>query len=481
MYSADGLVWSAGTGLPSAPWIDISWGNGRFIAIATDGTAAYSLDGVSWTQQDLPTGTYSKIAYGQGMFAVTSNSNELTYSEYGLTWATEGGAGFNFSAGGAIAFGNPDKTPKFVAIGSGITADVMNVRLGVQARGRASTANEQVFAIRLEEPGSNYTSTPTITVTDPNNTEDVNIQVRVGTGLLANPTFANRGTGFITATSDVNENASNGSADFFQSGAFVAVKRLSSRPVAGSNIEFTSLPGRVFKLVNTVSFRGTNEGSFTGFLQVSPTLEIDEAPTEGTELELRIRFSQVRLTGHDFLDIGTGNFADSNYPNEVNGPPVNLPDQNKETTDSAGGRVFFTATDQDGNFRVGDLFSIEQATGVATLDAEAFNIAGLQELSLGTVTLGGNSASITEFSTDPFFTANSDSVVPTQRAVKAYIEAQIGGGGASLNVNSVTAGDIFINTNQITTVSGELININANVNFTKSVTGIPLALNYMLR
>ena len=481
MYSADGLVWSAGTGLPSAPWIDISWGNGRFIAIATDGTAAYSLDGVSWTQQDLPTGTYSKIAYGQGMFAVTSNSNELTYSEYGLTWATEGGAGFNFSAGGAIAFGNPDKTPKFVAIGSGITADVMNVRLGVQARGRASTSNEQVFAIRLEEPGSNYTSTPTITVTDPNNTEDVNIQVRVGTGLLANPTFANRGTGFITATSDVNENASNGSADFFQSGAFVAVKRLSSRPVAGSNIEFTSLPGRVFKLVNTVSFRGTNEGSFTGFLQVSPTLEIDEAPTEGTELELRIRFSQVRLTGHDFLDIGTGNFADSNYPNEVNGPPVNLPDQNKETTDSAGGRVFFTATDQDGNFRVGDLFSIEQATGVATLDAEAFNIAGLQELSLGTVTLGGNSASITEFSTDPFFTANSDSVVPTQRAVKAYIEAQIGGGGASLNVNSVTAGDIFINTNQITTVSGELININANVNFTKSVTGIPLALNYMLR
>ena len=48
---------------------------------------------------------------------------------------------------------------------------------------------------------------------------------------------------------------------------------------------------------------------------------------------------------------------------------------------------------QDGNFRVGDLFSIEQATGVATLNAEAFNIAGLQELTLGEVTLGGNSAS----------------------------------------------------------------------------------------
>ena len=143
--------------------------------------------------------------------------------------------------------------------------------------------------------------------------------------------------------------------------------------------------------------------------------------------------------------------------------------------------MFFTATDQDGNFRVGNLFSVEQATGVATLNADAFNIAGLQELTLGEVTLGGNSASITEFSTDPFFTANSDTVVPTQRAVKAYIEAQIGGGGASLNVNSVTAGDIFVGSNIITNVTSGVININARMNFIGGVTGIPIAFNYFLR
>jgi len=143
--------------------------------------------------------------------------------------------------------------------------------------------------------------------------------------------------------------------------------------------------------------------------------------------------------------------------------------------------VFFTATDQDGNFRVGPVFAVEQATGIATLNAEAFNIAGLQELSLGEVTLGGNSASITEFSTDPFFTANSDTVVPTQRAVKAYIESQIGGGGASLNVNSITAGDVFIAGNEITTVSGTAININATLNFTEAVLGLPIAYNYYLR
>ena len=196
---------------------------------------------------------------------------------------------------------------------------------------------------------------------------------------------------------------------------------------------------------------------------------------------MRIRFSQVRLTGHDFLDIGTGNFDDTNYPSNVYGDPVNTPSQLNETVASNGGRVFFTSTDQDGNFRVGDLFSIEQATGVATLNADAFNIAGLQELSLGEVTLGGNSASVTEFSTDPFFTANSDNIVPTQRAIKSYIEAQIGGGGAALNVNSVTAGDIFISSNIITTASGELINITANMNFTGPVTGYPLAYQYFLR
>jgi hypothetical protein len=182
------------------------------------------------------------------------------------------------------------------------------------------------------------------------------------------------------------------------------------------------------------------------------------------------------LTGHDFLDIGTGNFIETNYP----GTPTQDPIPANETVEGNGGRVFFTSTDQDGNFRVGDLFSVEQSTGVATLNADAFNISGLQEISLGEVTLGGGSATISEFSTDPFFTADSDTVIPTQRAIKAYIASQIGGGGASLNVNSVTAGAIIINSNQITTTGVGSIQMNARFNFTGGVTGAPLAFNYFL-
>jgi hypothetical protein len=458
-------------------WRDIVWGNGRFVALASDGTCSYSLDGIEWSTAVTIAGgiTTNRIAYGQGVFVATTTTTALYHSEDGIVWTaitSLPNTGYT-----AVAFGNPARTGKFVLIGSGTTTATLDARIGARARGRAGVSNEQIFEVRLSEPGSGYTSAPTITVTDPNNIFDVVLVPRLGSGTLANPTFVNRGTGYITASAEIDAQNSNGRADFIQDGTFIAVKRLSQRPVPGSNVEFNSLPGQFFKLVNTISFLGTNPGSFTGFLQVSPPVDVGTVLNNGEAVELRIRFSQVRLTGHDFLDIGTGGFDTTNYPNT----PLQQPVQANETVENNGGRVFYTATDQDGNFRVGGLFSIEQSTGVATLNADAFNIAGLQELSLGEVTLGGNSATVTEFSTDPFFTANSDNIVPTQRAVKAYIEAQIGGGGASLNVNSVTAGDIFIGANTITTVSGSPINIKANVVFSGTVLGLPLAYNYFLR
>ena len=479
-YSEDGgQTWTSVTLPTTADWVDVIWGNGRFVAIASDSiTAVYSLDGITWTQFNMPTGgTYRRLSYGHGIFVATRDDNSVAYSEDGVLWET---FALGAEAGGysAIAHGNPNFNHQFLAIGGSSPTTTASVAvIGARAQGRPSVANEKIFEIRLTEPGSSYDAAPSISIFDPNNIEPVELSVRLGKGSLANPTFVARGSSFTTSTGEVNDTNSNGFADFFQDGSFIAVRRLSARPVSGSNIVFDSLPGQVFKLVNTVSFLGLNDGSFTGFLQVSPEMSITDAPQDGDGATLRIRYSQVRASSHDFLDVGTGNFVDTNYP----GLPFNDPDQSRETNEFDGGRVFFTATDQDGNFRVGDLFSIEQATGVATLDAEAFNIAGLQELTLGEVTLGGNSAAVSEFSTDPFFTANSDTVVPTQRAVKAYIEAQIGGGGASLNVNSVTAGDVFINTNQITTVSGEQINIRANVNFEGAVLGQPLAYNYYLR
>ena len=475
----DGDTWTSSTLPSSSTWSNIVTGKNKVLVFDGAGNVALSVDnGETWSNFTTADAIDS-AAYGNGVFVASSagTNNRVYYSEDGRVWNTYQPSLASSTQLGAMAFGNPDQTGKFVVMGDGTSALAHDFRIGCRARGRVGVASERIFEVRLWEPGSGYTSAPTITITDPGNINDATFDVRIGKGALGQPSYEARGTNFEAADAEINDDLSNGYADFFQSGIFVAVRQLTNRPVPGSNVVFDSLPDQIFKLVNTVSFLGSNDGSYTTFLQLSPDMEIPDAPAHGDGVTMRIRFSQVRLTGHDFLDIGTGNFTDTNYP----GTPVNSPDPDNETVTADGGRVFFTATDQDGNFRVGDLFSVEQATGIATLNAEAFNIAGLQELTLGEVTLGGNSASINEFSTDPFFTANSDSVVPTQRAIKAYIEAQIGGGGASLNVNSVTAGDIFIATNTITTVSGELINIKARVNFQGGVLGLPLAYNYMLR
>ena len=354
----------------------------------------------------------------------------------------------------------------FSAPPSGLYADT--------AKGRVYVEDGVIVRFTLWDPGQGYVTAPTVTLTDPNNTVDVPHEVRIGDGVLGQPTWTDRGTGFTTASAEV---SGDGYADLYQPGGFLQVENLTEAPVAGSTITLASLPDRYFKLVVTRDLQQDGiTGLFSAQLQISPDLTISEAPEHADELELRIRYSQVRLTGHDFLDIGTGNFANTNYP----GLPLTDPIPDNETLESGGGRVFYTSTDQDGNFRVGDLFSVEQSTGVATLNADAFNISGLQELSLGELALGGTGATVTEFSADGTFTADSDSVVPTQKAIKTYITSQIGGGAGSLNVNSITVGQIFITGQQISTTSGVQIDVEQKMNFLDGVDGVPVAMNYFL-
>jgi hypothetical protein len=137
----------------------------------------------------------------------------------------------------------------------------------------------------------------------------------------------------------------------------------------------------------------------------------------GQRFNIRYRYSQVRLTGHDFLSIGTGGKETTNYP----GVPTQAAAQGREVTENYPGRVYYVSTDQDGNFRVGSYFRVDQATGRATLDASAFDLAGLTSLRLGSIgaQLG---ESINEFSSDGALTGNSNTAVPTEQAVKTYVD-----------------------------------------------------------
>lgn len=148
-----------------------------------------------------------------------------------------------------------------------------------------------------------------------------------------------------------------------------------------------------------------------------------EKPTgsaDNTAVTLRSKYSQIRLTGHDFLSIGTGGIATTNYP----GTPTQPAAQGNETNEFYPGRVYYVTTDQDGNFRVGEFFRIDQATGRAQLNANAFDLSGLTSLRLGSIgaQLG---ETINEFSSDGTLGGNSNQAVPTEFAVKSYVDDQV--------------------------------------------------------
>ena len=314
---------------------------------------------------------------------------------------------------------------------------------------------------------------PTVTITDPNRTRAAPVRARVGTGVLGQPTFSNRGTANTTASANV---TGDGFSDLYQPSSFINVSGLYSIPTAGSNVEFASIPDTWFKLVSVNNILGQS-GSYTATFQINPSLSVLNAPRHNDQVTTRLKYSQSRLTGHDFLYIGTGGFANTNYP-EVN---VSTAITANQTLSSNGGRCFFTSTDQDGNFNVGNLFGVQQSTGTATLNASAFNLSGLQSLQLGTVSVGAGSAVITSFSTDPYFTANSDNILPTQKAIKSYITAQIGGGQSALNVNTLTSGVIYVANNTISTTSNQEIRVKAKMYFAGGIDGAPVALAYFMQ
>ena len=374
--------------------------------------------------------------------------------------------------------------PTFVARGSDyVTASAIVTAQGTQATVNAITQASP--AVITTSAAHNFSTNDKVTFTGILGMVELNTGVRYYVKVLNTTSFEiYADEDFATPIDSTNYTAyaSGGTAelqggfrDSLQSGKYIQVEGLSSLPRAGSNIQFSHLPTQYFKLVSVQSQLGT-QTPYSALLQVSPDVKVSEAPQHGQEVTIRLRYSQVRLTGHDFLDIGTGNLAETNYPG--------LPTQNaipaNEAVEGGGGRVFFTSTDQDGNFRVGDLFNVEQATGIASLNADAFNISGLQELQLGDLALGGTSASIQEFSTDGTMAANSDAIVPTQRAIRTYIASQIGGGASSLNVNLITAGLVVITGNTISTSNGVAINMQSSVNFEKGVTGVPIAMNYLI-
>jgi hypothetical protein len=197
-----------------------------------------------------------------------------------------------------------------------------------------------------------------------------------------------------------------------QKGFILVLNNLTAAPIPGQSI---SIAGDTFAYVIQ-----SIQGSWTNASSIIAVVLAQEKPTgtaDGTAITLRSKYSQIRLTGHDFLSIGTGGVSTTNYPGEPTQPAA----QGNEVDEAYPGRVYYVSTDQNGNFRVGEYFRIDQATGRATLNANAFDLAGLTSLKLGSIgaQLG---ETINEFSSDATLSGNSNTAVPTEYAVKEYVD-----------------------------------------------------------
>tara|TARA_B100001094_G_scaffold37216_1_gene31434 strand:- start:17258 stop:19570 length:2313 start_codon:yes stop_codon:yes gene_type:complete len=219
-------------------------------------------------------------------------------------------------------------------------------------------------------------------------------------------------TSGATATLD-----SGGSFEVNQTGR-ILVTTFTNAPVAGDALQFATTDGNAYQVQSVSQVTG---GSVDYNVIVFATSRATAVPAT-TVVNCRKKFSLVRLTGHDFMQVGTGDRTTTNWPDS----PTQAADPADQivtnTTDP--GRVYHVSTDEMGNFYVGEYFKVDQATGKVTLDASAFDLKGLESLQLGSV--GGLiGAQINEFSTDTTLSQDSNDKVPTQKAVKTYVDAQI--------------------------------------------------------
>lgn len=335
--------------------------------------------------------------------------------------------------------------PEIAVVGGTPTTPAV-VRAGVDP------ASFQITNVYVLNGGSGYQSTPSFTITDPLGSS-ASLSPQIKNGAITNVNYISRGAGYVnmnpgTVTGD-------GFAEIAQIGNFLNFLGLNKAPRPGSIITINGQTGP-FLVIQTVSGPTGLEGKTR--VQVANGVSSTNPLVHGNTVICYEKFSQIRLTGHDYLAIGSGNFASTAYPNVSTLSYIRA----NEKVSLNNGRVFYVSTDQDGNLSVGDLFQVNQATGQASLNVSSFNLTGLNSLQLGA------GATISQFSADSTLSANSDSIVPTQRAVRTYINSQLGSGSNNLQVNVLQAGKVYVQNNIITTFTGT----NSDLSLAADGTGI---------
>jgi len=173
--------------------------------------------------------------------------------------------------------------------------------------------------------------------------------------------------------------------------------------------------------INSPSLTGLNTGlaAKTNTNLKTDSFSLFAGIMAGESAEILVNISTCRCTGHDFLDVGSGGYNASNFPSKIYGRGGTPGGTAVECVDRTQGRVFWISTDQNGFFRVGKFFTVDQGTGSVSINA-SIGLTGISSLGLAT------GREIREFSADPEFIDMADDAVPTENAVGGYIDRRLG-------------------------------------------------------
>lgn len=189
----------------------------------------------------------------------------------------------------------------------------------------------------------------------------------------------------------------------------------------------------------------------------------------GVTAEITVNISLCRVTGHDLSNIGTGGFNTSNYPNIIFGAPALSKAEsytNSETAEKAQiwerdkGRVFYSVSDEDGFFRVGKFFEVDQGTGTIKFAAQ-INISGLDGLGFR------DGETINKFTGDSSMSPIDNSTVPTSFSVNEFLDRRLGF-DRNMIVKTGKIGDGFLP--QKNPILTQVLDVDGNTTHTLNMT-----------
>jgi uncharacterized coiled-coil protein SlyX len=270
--------------------------------------------------------------------------------------------------------------------GAGYTGSVAGVTItgggaSVQATAEATVnANGSIDEIVLLTLGSGYTTQPSVTIDTP-----------TGPGAIQATTVA--GKALITGVTEI----------------LMALESGSRGVDISSNM-----------ILNGIDYLVTDVQSVSGQPNRRKVTTYPAPPSVQTNDQIKFhQLSNISTGGLVMEYVGSG--VTYNALPKYGGVPI----RTREINEFAPGRVFYSTVDNIGNLKIGDFFAVNQLTGEVSIDANSFNLRGLNNIGpfrRNGVAVGVELAEVSNNTT----LLNSqglygEDTVPTQYAVKEYI------------------------------------------------------------